>query len=62
MTPLIEQVETGWPLMVWPQAYADLLQYDWWSGLWEISDEAIARYGAGIGGWLHVFHVLAEVR
>jgi hypothetical protein len=57
----IDFTDEAWPLMTWAPVYADYLQYDWYSGLFEVSDEAIAKLSQGFGSWLHCFHVLAEV-
>ncbi len=57
-------MNTGWPVQRWPQPYAEYLQYDWYSGLWEFSDEATVRFGSagcGFGTWAHVFHEPADV-
>lgn len=46
----------GWPVTVLPRWMNDYVFYDWYSGIWEISDEGVAMCGAGFGAWLHQFH------
>lgn len=46
----------GWPVTVLPRWMNDYVFYDWYSGIWEISDEGVAMCSAGFGAWLHQFH------
>lgn len=47
-------MKTAWPTR--PLA-AELLEYDWRSGLWEFTGAAVVTHCEGFIQWLHVFMV-----
>lgn len=65
MQPKYETLASdAWPVIAWPAPYAEYLDFDWHSGLWEFDDAATVRFGhqaPGFGSWEHMFHVPAEV-